>query len=113
VLTKKGKHGLKAMVHLAGLEPGELAQVANIAESNSISKKFLDHILSDLRRAGLVSILRRGKGEDMLSLAPQTRYAWARSYAPSMVLSRRFHALRLPYFALATTAAISSLAPFV
>jgi hypothetical protein len=25
VLTKKGKYGLKAMVHLAGLEPGELA----------------------------------------------------------------------------------------
>ena len=30
VLTKKGKYGLKAMVHLAGLEPNELAQVADI-----------------------------------------------------------------------------------
>jgi Rrf2 family protein len=61
VLTKKGKYGLKAMVHLAGLEPGELAQVANIAETNSISKKFLDHILSDLRHAGLV-YSKKGKG---------------------------------------------------
>jgi Iron-dependent Transcriptional regulator len=58
VLTKKGKYGLKAMVHLAGLEPGELAQVANIAETNSISKKFLDHILGDLRHAGLALQLR-------------------------------------------------------
>jgi Rrf2 family protein len=54
VLTNKGKYGLKAMVHLAGLEPGALAQVAGIAEANSISKKFLDHILTELRHAGLV-----------------------------------------------------------
>jgi Rrf2 family protein len=61
VLTNKGKYGLKAMVHLAGLEPGALAQVADIAEANSISKKFLDHILTDLRRAGLV-YSKKGKG---------------------------------------------------
>ena len=50
MLTKKGKYGLKAMVHLAGLEPGGIAQVAEIAESNSISKKFLDHILTEAER---------------------------------------------------------------
>jgi Rrf2 family protein len=52
VLTKKGKYGLKAMVHLAGPEPNQLAQVADIADTNSISKKFLDHILTELRHAG-------------------------------------------------------------
>jgi Rrf2 family protein len=61
LLTKKGKYGLKAMVHLAGLEPGELAQVADIAQTNSISKKFLDHILTALRNAGLV-YSKKGKG---------------------------------------------------
>jgi Rrf2 family protein len=61
VLTKKGKYGLKAMAHLAGLEPHELAQVADIAETNSISKKFLDHILTELRHAGLV-YSKKGKG---------------------------------------------------
>jgi Rrf2 family protein len=60
MLTNKGKYGLKAMVHLAGLEPGALAQAADIAEANTISKKFLDHILTDLRRAGLV-FSRKGK----------------------------------------------------
>jgi Rrf2 family protein len=54
VLTKKGKYGLKAMVHLAGLEPNALAQVAEIAKANSMSKGFLDQILTELRRAGLV-----------------------------------------------------------
>ena len=61
MLTKKGKYGLKAMVHLAGLEPNEVAQSTDIAEINSISKKFLDHILTELRRAGLV-YCKRGKG---------------------------------------------------
>lgn len=61
MLTKKGKYGLKAMVHLAGLEPGELAQVADIAQTNSISKKFLDHILTALRNVGLV-YSKKGKG---------------------------------------------------
>ena len=49
------------MVHLAGLEPGQLAQVADIAQTNSISKKFLDHILTALRNAGLV-YSKKGKG---------------------------------------------------
>jgi Rrf2 family protein len=61
VLTNKGKYGLKAMVHLAGLEQGALAQVADIAEANSISKKFLDHILTELRHAGLV-YSKKGRG---------------------------------------------------
>ncbi len=61
MLTNKGKYGLKAMVHLAGLETGALAQVADIAETNSISKKFLDHILTELRHAGLV-YSKKGKG---------------------------------------------------
>ncbi len=61
MLTNKGKYGLKAMVHLAGLEPGGLAQVQDVADSNSIPKKFLDQILSELRNAGLV-FSKKGKG---------------------------------------------------
>ena len=61
MLTNKGKYGLKAMVHLAGLEPGALAQVQDIADKNSIPKKFLDQILSELRNAGLV-FSKKGKG---------------------------------------------------
>ncbi len=71
MLTNKGKYGLKAMVHLAGLEPGFLAQVADVAEVNSISKKFLDHILTDLRRAGLV-YSKKGKGGGYALAKPAT-----------------------------------------
>lgn len=61
MLTNKGKYGLKAMVHLAGLKPNALAQAADIAHSNAISKKFLDQILTELRRATLV-YSKKGKG---------------------------------------------------
>jgi len=54
MLTNKGKYGLKAMVHLAGLPPAEVAQVGEVAEANEIPKKFLDQIFSELRKAGLV-----------------------------------------------------------
>ena len=54
MLTNKGKYGLKAMLHLAKLREDEIAQVAQIAKANNIPKKFLDQILADLRRVGLV-----------------------------------------------------------
>ncbi|MCP8894397.1 Rrf2 family transcriptional regulator [Shinella daejeonensis] len=59
MLTKKGKYGLKALVDLAQLEPGETAFVSEIALRNNIPKKFLDAILLDLRNAGM---LRSKKG---------------------------------------------------
>src|SRR5205085_10503237 len=71
MLTNKGKYGLKAMVHLAALEAGALAQVADIAEANTISKKFLDHILTELRRAGLV-YSKKGKGGGYALARPAT-----------------------------------------
>ena len=61
MLTNKGKYGLKAMVHLAGLEPGHPALVADIASINDIPKKFLDAILCELRTAGLVHS-KKGRG---------------------------------------------------
>lgn len=61
MLTKKGKYGLKALVHLAGRPAGEATLVTDIAVSNDIPKKFLDTILGELRNAGLVNS-KKGKG---------------------------------------------------
>ncbi|WEJ58805.1 Rrf2 family transcriptional regulator [Devosia sp. FJ2-5-3] len=60
MLTNKGKYGLKALGHLAGLQPGDLAMVGDIAATNAIPKKFLDAILAELRNAGFV-YSRKGK----------------------------------------------------
>jgi Rrf2 family protein len=61
MLTKKAKYGLKALVFLAGIEPGQTALVADIATANQIPKKFLDAILGELRNAGFVHS-KKGKG---------------------------------------------------
>jgi Rrf2 family protein len=61
MLTKKGKYGLKAMVHLAGADPARPVLVNDIAEQNGIPKKFLDTILGELKNAGLLHS-KKGKG---------------------------------------------------
>jgi len=71
MLTNKGKYALKALVHLAGLEPRETASIAMIAEANSIPKKFLDAILLDLRNAGFVRSKKGPGGGVALSRAPE------------------------------------------
>jgi Rrf2 family protein len=59
MLTKKGKYGLKALVDLARLPPGETAFISDVAVRNKIPKKFLDAILLELRNSG---VLRSKKG---------------------------------------------------
>ena len=105
MLTKKGKYGLKAMVHLAGVEPGALAQVTDVAEANSISKKFLDHILSELRHAGLVYSKRGGVAATRLPVRLM-KFGSAQSFALLTAHWRRSGALRSLPIGLATTARI-------
>jgi Rrf2 family protein len=61
MLTKKGKYGLKALIYLSKVPPGQLAFAGDIAAKNNIPKKFLDAILGELRNAGFV---RSRKGKD-------------------------------------------------
>lgn len=71
MLTKKGKYGLKAAVHLARLGPGETNQVAEIAEANQIPKKFLDVILGELRNAGFLTSKKGKTGGYKLARPPE------------------------------------------
>ncbi|KQT86099.1 Rrf2 family transcriptional regulator [Aurantimonas sp. Leaf443] len=67
MLTMKGKYGLKAMLHLAAADPARLSLSEEIAAANSISKKFLDTILGDLRNAGFVHARKGRNGGYALS----------------------------------------------
>ena len=71
MLTAKGKYSLKALTHLAALEPGETTQAIEIAETNNIPKKFLDAILGDLRNAGIVYSRKGPGGGYMLARPPR------------------------------------------
>src|SRR6266436_3309380 len=70
MLTAKGKYCLKALASLAALGPGARMQAIEIAERNNIPKKFLDAILGDLRRAGVVFSKKGPGGGYMLARAP-------------------------------------------
>jgi Rrf2 family protein len=70
MLTAKGKYGLKALVHLSALPAGETTQAIDIAETNSIPKKFLDAILGELRNAGIVHSKKGPGGGYMLARPP-------------------------------------------
>ncbi|RAI43906.1 RrF2 family transcriptional regulator [Rhodoplanes roseus] len=72
MLTAKGKYGLKALVHLAALPPGETTQAIEIAGAENIPKKFLDAILGDLRSAGIV-LAKKGPGGGYMLARPPSK----------------------------------------
>jgi Rrf2 family protein len=54
MLSQKARYALRAMLHLAAQEPGTSRQIADIAEGANIPRKFLEQILLELKRRGLV-----------------------------------------------------------
>jgi len=58
MLTQKSRYGLRALIYLA--REGRSRSVATIAADEGISAKFLEAILVELKRHGLVAS-RRGK----------------------------------------------------
>jgi Rrf2 family protein len=59
------------MAHLARGKRGTPVLAAEIAEANSIPKKFLDAILAELRQAGLVQTKKGKGGGYALARAPE------------------------------------------
>lgn len=60
MISQKAQYALKALVELARLEPGEGLTTADVAERRGIPRKFLEQILLELKRHGLVAS-RRGR----------------------------------------------------
>ena len=61
MLSKKTKYGLKALTYLASQKENTPVQIAEIAESENISQKFLESILLSLRKTGFLGS-KKGKG---------------------------------------------------
>jgi len=58
MLTKKSKYALKALIYLAKTD--DLIQIAELSEKENIPQKFLENILLELRKHGLL-YSKRGK----------------------------------------------------
>jgi Rrf2 family protein len=70
-ISTKGRYGLRAMMDLAAHQgDGKPVFLSDIARRQDISEKYLEHIFSALRTAGLVTTIRGRKGGFLLSKPP-------------------------------------------
>lgn len=61
MISKKTKYAISAVVYLASLEHRNPVLISEISKERKIPQKFLEAILLDLRRAGILSS-KKGKG---------------------------------------------------
>ncbi len=61
MLSKKTKYGLKALSYLASQKDRQPVPIAEIAQHENISQKFLESILLTLRKTGILGS-KKGKG---------------------------------------------------
>jgi len=65
-VTAKADYAVRAVLELAAAD-GELVTADRIAEAQRIPRNFLDNILNDLRRAGVVATVRGAHGGSRLA----------------------------------------------
>jgi Rrf2 family protein len=69
MISQKAKYALRALIVLARQPEGAAMFIGDIAENQNIPKKFLEQILLELKRDGLVDS-RRGKAGGYILLRP-------------------------------------------
>jgi Rrf2 family protein len=70
MLSQKARYALKAMLALARAGGDEPMLIGDIAEAENVPKKFLELILLDLKKRGLVHSLRGRSGGYILGKPP-------------------------------------------
>jgi Rrf2 family protein len=69
--TAKADYAVRAAVELAALSGGGPVKAEQIAEAQSIPLNFLENILAELRRAGIVESRRGASGGYLLAKPPE------------------------------------------
>lgn len=69
MISQKARYAFRALIALARRGEGEAIQIGEISRSEGIPQKFLEQILLDLKRAGLV-MSRRGKDGGYMLIKP-------------------------------------------
>ena len=59
-ISTKGRYALRLMLDLAVHNTGELVKIKDIAAREAISEKYLEQIISSLKKAGYVKSLSTG-----------------------------------------------------
>ncbi len=71
MISQKAKYALRALVALARAGRGQTRMISEISRDQAIPKKFLEQILLELKRAGMVSSRRGRTGGYELLRAPE------------------------------------------
>lgn len=61
-ISTKGRYALRLMLNLALRSPNEYVSIKTIAQSQEVSNKYLEQIISVLNRAGYVRSIRGAQG---------------------------------------------------
>ncbi len=69
-ITTRTRYAIRALYHLAFHRSGQATQAKEIAEVQKIPLRFLEQILQDLRRAGLIEARRGPRGGYALARPP-------------------------------------------
>ena len=70
LISQRAKYALRALVALAKAPPGEPLLISEISRGQAIPKKFLEQILLEMKRAGMVMSRRGRLGGYVLLRAP-------------------------------------------
>jgi Rrf2 family protein len=71
-IPRRVDYGLRAVIYLSDQQPGTCSSIAEIAKHQGVPKKFLEKIIQDLVRRGLIKSKRGSTGGYMLARAAET-----------------------------------------
>ena len=70
-VSTKGRYGLKALIDIASNPDGEAVSITSIASRQGISERYLEQLMSKLKKAGIISSIRGASGGYILARAPE------------------------------------------
>ena len=76
MISAEAKYALRALIMLAGVPEGQALLIQDIADRQNIPRKFLERILLNLNKAGLVQS-RRGQRGGYALLKPASQISFA------------------------------------
>ena len=69
-LSTKGRYGLRALVDLALNSGSEVVSISSIAQRQGISERYLEQLMSKLKKAGIITSIRGAQGGYVLARSP-------------------------------------------
>lgn len=70
-ISTKGRYAVRLMIELAMVKEGDLATVKDISENQNISDKYLEQIISTLKKNHFVKSIRGAQGGYVLAVKPE------------------------------------------